>query len=78
MIISFKQKKRNFKPRIKLNNNILERQQGWLLQMLLKQELARGTKQRIGNEVTDRASVQVLFPFFTFPFLVLIPLFPFL
>ena len=28
-----------------------------------------GTKQRIGNEVTDRARVQeVLFPFFVFPF----------
>ena len=28
-----------------------------------------GTKQRIGNEVTDRARVQeVLFPFFIFPF----------
>ena len=28
-----------------------------------------GTKQRIGNEVTDRGRVQeVLFPFFVFPF----------
>ena len=32
-----------------------------------------GTKQRIGNEVTDRARVQeVLFPFFIFPFPVLV------
>ena len=63
MLISFKQKKTKFKPKIKLNYNIHKKKRGWLLGMLVKQ----GTGKEYGEQIreleksADRARVQARF-----------------
>ena len=63
MLISFKQKKTKFKPKIKLNYNIHERKRGWLLRMLLKQETGNehDEQNRELENSANRARVQVRF-----------------
>ena len=63
MLVSFKQKKTKFKPKIKLNYNIHKRKQGWLLRMLLKQGTGNeyGEQNRELENSGNRARVQVRF-----------------
>ena len=72
MLVSFKQKKTKFKPKIKLNYNIHKRKQGWLLRMLLKQGTGSSTVNKTENWKTVLIGLGFKLgfvdPIFQFPF----------